>query len=136
MPAVQRRVAHLSNEHIEPRLDGVQKRRLADAALSGEHARLTAQELSQAPDAQSGCRARHDDFITELAVQTDDRLERRDVDEIRFVEAENRSDAALLRRDDVSIDEIQLQPRLGHRADDDELVHVRGDDLLAIAVLP
>ena len=70
----RRRVAALLRFHAdglhaqcEVRLDCIQERRLADAALAADDAFRASESLAEAVDAEAGRRRYQDHFVTELA---------------------------------------------------------------------
>ena len=73
-------------------------------------------------------------LVAELGVQADDPLVERQVDEVGLVQDDHRPDAADLGRDQVAVDQRELQPRLLEGRDDEDLVDVGDEDVLAAAV--
>ena len=56
------------------------------------------------------------------------------VDQVGLVEHDDGANAADFRRDQVSVDQVELEARLIECRDDEHLVDIRRDDMLAMAV--
>src|SRR5262249_51721173 len=67
----------------------------------------------------------------ELVVEADQRLIGGGLDAVGLVQANDRRDAALLGAGEVAVDQVRLEVRLDERDDDDHLIDVGDDDLLA-----
>src|SRR5262249_25847391 len=131
--AFLRRLAHVAHPETEAGLHGVEQRGFADAALAGEQSLPILQSRRQPIDALPGDGARQQRRNAELAVHSDQRLIGRWVHQVRFVQADNRRDAAVLRADEIAVDEVRLQFRLDQRHNDDDLIDVGDENMLAAA---
>ena len=76
----------------------------------------------------------HDRLVAELGVEADDPLVVGQVDEVGLVEDDDGADAAGLGRDEVAVDQAELQAGLGQGRDDEDLVDVGDEDVLAVAI--
>ena len=90
----------------------------------------SASSCAQPVDAEPARGAGQQRRDAELAVQADERLVDRRVDEVGLVQAEDRRDAALLGAGEVAVDQVRLQVRLDQRHDDDDLIDVGDQDVL------
>ena len=90
---------------------------------------------AEALDAEAGLRAEEQDFIAHLAVDARQRLAERRIDEVDLVDADDGPDAAFFGGHEHAVDQVRLQPRLGGAGDDQQLIDVGDEDLLAAADL-
>ena len=93
----------------------------------------TCEPFAQSVDADAGGGRHEQHFVTELRVHADERHQIGRLDEIDLVDADDRTNAALLGRDKQAIDEIRLQARFGGARDDHELIDVRNEHMLPAA---
>src|SRR6516225_3083309 len=117
--AFLRGFADFADLQAQAGLDGIEQRRFAHAALAGEYRLPVLQPSSQTLDAHPGRGTGQKGWYAELAVKTHDRLARCRFDQVGLVQAQNRSNAALLGADQIPIDEVWLEVRLHQRHDDD-----------------
>jgi hypothetical protein len=127
-------VGDLADPEVQPRLDGVEQRALADAALAGERGGSPRKELAEPVDPPAVGGGGGDRLVAELGVEPDDPLVGGDVDQVGLVQDDDRPDAPLLGRDQVAVDQRQLQAGLGEGRDEQDLVDVRDDHMLATPI--
>ena len=119
---------------FKPGLDDVQERALADAALARHGRDAAARAVPEAAEAAAVGHRGDDRLVAELGVKADHPLARRQVDQVGLVEDDDRRHAPHLGRDQVAVDQAELEPGLGQGRDDEHLVDVGGDDVLAMAI--
>ena len=66
-----------------------------------------------------------------MSIVADKRLQERWVNQVDFIDEDDRLDTALFGGNQDAVDQIRLQPRLGGTGDDEDLVDVGYDDVLA-----
>ena len=130
VPALARPVADDVGFQPQVGLHGIEQRRLAHAALPGDHGFVAAEQALQILDARRGRRAGQHDLVAESGIHSQDRLQADLIDQVAFIDAQDRFDAAFMGADQQAIDQIGLKRRIGGRGDDQGLVDVGGDDLL------
>ena len=125
--------AHFADAQVQARLDSIQKRRLADAALARNRALMPGQPPPQALDAETGVGTHEQHVVAHLAVDADQRLQVGPLDQVDLVDAHQRRDPGLLGGDEEAVDQVRLEVRFGRAADHHELIDVDDDDVLAAA---
>src|SRR5262249_55674722 len=96
-------VGDVADAAVEPGLDRIQERRLADARLAGEDAPSPGEALAQELDPLPGRGTRQDRRHAHLGERPDERYELDRVYEVGLVEADNGVKLALVRRGDVAV---------------------------------
>ena len=130
MPAFSRIVGDAGSFQPQPGLNGVQQRRFANARLPTED-RLSAENAStQSVDARSCFGGNQKDIIPEIRVLTDDRLHLAGVDQVCFVNADQRLHAPFFAADEKSIDKTGLEVGGNCGDDDGGQLHVGDNQLL------
>ena len=114
--------------HADTRVDHLDRPRRSVGAVGGHVDRDGAflGELDRVADEV-------DQDLLQLALIRHQRLERGGLHQIDLVDAHDRPDAALLSSDQQTVDQVRFQSGLGGAGDDQHLVDVRDDDVLAPA---
>ena len=87
-------------------------------------------------DAEARLRAQQQHFVAHLAVHAHQRLQVGRVGQVDLVDADQRPHAPLFGRHQQAVDQVRLQPGLGHAGDDRQLIDVGHQDLLPPADRP
>jgi hypothetical protein len=103
MTSLARLFRDLGGFEGQPRLQGVEQRRLADSALPGERGFATAQQHSQALHPLPRERTAEEDFASQSRVQANDRLQSDRIGQIGLVDTDNGPDSSLRRTGDEPI---------------------------------
>ena len=126
-------LTHFAHAQTQSGFEDVEERRFPDAGLPGDDARLSIQQFPEPLDADTSFRAGEYGRDAELRIGSDERLADGRFGEVYFVEHENGSEVSPFRRGEVPIDEVNFQFGFEQRNHDDHLIHVRDEDVFAIA---
>ena len=133
VPALIVFTTDVSDTKRKSRLDRVQNRGLAHATLSRDDAVLSRHDLFQQVHPLSRFGRNQNDRIAQLSPYADARLQVGWRNKVDFVDHNDGLNIGSLDRHQHPIDQIRLESRLCCAGDDQALLYVGGDDLLAIA---
>ena len=123
----------VSDAKRKSRLDRVQNRGLAHATLSRDDAVLSRHDLFQQVHPLPRFGRNQNNRIAQLPPYADARLQVGWRNEVDFVDHNDRLNVGSLDRHQHPIDQIRLESRLCCAGDDQALLYVGGNDLLAVA---
>ena len=129
MPTFVRALHDVFGLEVQTRLNGVEKRAFAHAALTGYDTCLVLEHGGECVDADSRHRACGNRGIAKRAIAFEQSRSDAIGVQVDLVDADDGCDVAHERGDDVAVDQVRFERGFLHRGDDDRLINV-GDDCL------